>query len=103
MAATRTEQSQTLRKVYLSAFEIRDVKRVLFMRTKDVRCDAERRANCYRACDWLETLIAGKSLLAEIEVVGKHWVLEGIGKACIADGLGDVGADILNQITGGGD
>ena len=98
MTATRTERDNTIHKISLSVLEIQDVQDVLIARVREPQWDKAHKQNCVTARDWLQTLIEGKPLISEIEVSERHWVLHGIGKACIADGLGGIGADILNQI-----
>ncbi|MDE2426754.1 MAG: hypothetical protein KGO96_12705 [Elusimicrobia bacterium] len=102
--ATRTEcDRNTTATIRLAVWEIEDVRQVLLRRSREKHWTQSHRENCAKAREWLRTLIEGKDRIADVELTERRWVLLGIGRACIADGLGDVGADILNQVqTGGG-
>lgn len=101
MTATRTERDETTRTISLSVLEICDVKKALFHRAVKIR-EPERRHNLYVAVDWLQGLVNGKSLIEEVPLGHRHWVLEGIAQACIEEGLPEIGEDILRQLGGPG-
>lgn len=83
----------------LSFLDVHRARQVLIERSRDSRKDEASRANCRRAAEWMAKCVRDQPDVFEVELAAPHWFLEGIGKACSADGLGDVGADILNQIA----
>lgn len=98
-AQTRTEKDTREAKIRLSFIDVHRARQVLIERSRDRSKDESSRANCRRANEWLLKAVREQQDAYEIEIRGARWVLEGIGKACTADGLGDVGASILNQIA----
>jgi len=100
MATARTAKDTRESKIKLSFIDVHRARQVLIERSRDRRKDESSRANYRSAAEWMEKCVRDQPDVFEVELAAPHWILEGIGKACNADGLGDVGADILNQLQG---